>query len=55
VSFFREAWHAGAREYGTRRAEQYGRLARFGAFVGFLLMAVLGIGIYLAWNGLLGG
>lgn len=55
MSFFERAWDSAAQQYGSNRAEKYGRLARFGAFVGFLAMVLLGVGIYLAWNGMLGG
>lgn len=55
MRFFERAWYSAADQYGRNRAESYGRWARFGAFLAFLLMAVLGLGIFLAWNGLLGG
>jgi hypothetical protein len=55
VSFFKTAWHSAAQEYGSKRAEKYGRLAHLGAAVGYLLMVVLGIGIFAAGNGWFGG
>lgn len=55
MSFFKTAWHAGAAEYGRARAEKYGAWARFFVVVGWLLAALLVLGIMVAKDGGFGG
>lgn len=55
MGFFERARAAGAEEYGRRRAEQYGRTARFGRFLALLAIVALVIGIGYAVHGGLGG
>lgn len=55
MSFFKTAWRAGAEEYGRARAQKYGRIARTGAALGWLVAALLVLGIVLAAHGGFGG
>ena len=55
MSFHRRAWHAGADEYGRRRAEEYGRRAKALVVLGWLASGLLVLGIMIAAQGGFGG
>ena len=55
MTFHRRAWHAAAEEYGRKRAEEYGRRAKIGAVLGWLLAGILLWAYILAAAGAFGG
>ena len=55
VTFHERAYRAAAEEYGRRRAERYGKVAKALAALGWLVGIVLAIGIVVAAHGGFGG
>lgn len=51
MGFFDRAWDSAADEYGRKRAEKYGAVARFIRAVQVVLMILLALGIGYLWAG----
>ena len=55
MTFHRRAWYAAADEYGRRRAESYGRIARARLGLALLAVVLLIIGCIIAAQSGFGG
>jgi hypothetical protein len=51
MGFYDRAWNSAADSYGAARAEKYGRIARFWAWVKVMACVALAIGIVVVWMG----
>lgn len=49
MGFHDRAWNAAAEEYGRKRAEKYGAVARFIRTVQVAVIIALAIGVWVLW------